>query len=751
MTYIPPHTHDFVIPTPTPEQAAEGLVDTVLATPLDVRRYMQSNYGNVDDTSDSQKAASGPIADAIANAFAGVTKATLNLGNVDNTSDADKPVSSAQAAALALKLTTSTALATVAGQTYSAVAAVPGYRSLSSRLLETYYAKDFGAIGDNNYHPVSEWIIPGVRGRFANLAALQVVYPHVTSTTDAIDWAGIQAALTRGAGQRIELGVGTFILNKTLIMAQNSVLNGSSRNKTIIKRTGDYGDTLQVGGEFPNAAYAYQIRNIWFMHGTTAAGALDAPITQESAHIRAFRSQGSIIEHCWFQRLTAAVIFEGGSWFRFDDNIVQGIWDAANPLAQEGVASVILRKKTGYNTPTSWFATKNQFGGFTVTRDYLYSSTTGGVTVSGGPVGIGSKYGILVEGSEDFLINDNYFGGPSVAHVAILPQAGSYIIDGVTADNFFDGCPQGYHILVDASGLGANGHCFTLNIHNNRCVNAQISMAVLKNSVSNTPSLYNLVMGGNQFKANVGTEVWLEGVCGGLVHDNIMTNYNCKNISPSDDKYVNAVLVNGVSSHVKVKDNLVGGGGNQFSAVGGAGNYCYKSITIDAAVAATCTQSGNENAGATAFPSQQITRSIEPLTDLAQNSGSPSKRFGQSYAGFFRFGSGSPQLSANTANPEGTTTATPGSIQARENATFGSALFIKETGTGNTGWAEVRDITYEVAATSLASIGLSVNTADKRKGKIVWDVTNRRSMRARGPLAADPWDCVDGSVTITPA
>lgn len=651
--------------------------------------------------------------------------------------------------ALALKLTTSTALATAAAQTYNALPAVPGYRSLSDRLLETWYVKDFGAIGDGTYHPVSEWIIPGVRGRFANLAALQVVYPHVTSTTDAIDWAAIQAAFTRGAGQRVELGAGVFFTNKTLLMAPNTVWDGLSRNRSIIKRTGDYGDTVQVGGEYPNAAYAYQIRNIWFQHGTTAPGSLDAPITQESAHIRAFRSQGSIIEHCWFQRLTAPVIFEGGSWFRFDDNIVQGIWDPENPLAQESIADVIFRKKTGYNTPTSWFATKNQFLGLTVTRDYLYSSTTGSVTVSGGPVGVGSKYGVLIEGSEDFVINDNYFGGPSVAHIGILPKTGSYIIDGSVADNFFDGCPQGNHILVDASGLGSGGQCFTLNVHNNRCVNAQISVTVLKNSVSNTPSLYNLVLGGNQFKSNVGTEVWLEGVTGANVHDNIMTHYNSKNISPTDDKYVNGILVNGVSSHVKIKDNLIGGGGNAFQPV--TGNYCYKSITIDAAVSATCTMSGNENTGATAFPNQQITKSAEPTTDLGQNWGSPSKRFGQIYGGFIRYGSGSPQLSSNTANPEGTTTATPGSIQARENATTGSALFVKESGTGNTGWAEVRDITYEVAATSIASIGAAVNTADKRKGKVVWDVTNRREMRARGPLAADLWDCVDGSVTITPA
>jgi hypothetical protein len=34
---------------------------------------------------------------------------------------------------------------------------------------------------------------------------------------------------------------------------------------------------------------------------------------------------------------------------------------------------------------------------------------------------------------------------------------------------------------------------------------------------------------------------------------------------------------------------------------------------------------------------------------------------------------------------------------------------------------------------------------------MVWDTTNRRMMRARGATDVSPWDCVDGSVSVTPA
>lgn len=54
----------------------------------------------------------------------------------------------------------------------------------------------FGAIGDGTTHPVSEWLTGGARDRgFANLAAITAVYPHVTASTDEIDWAAIRQCL----------------------------------------------------------------------------------------------------------------------------------------------------------------------------------------------------------------------------------------------------------------------------------------------------------------------------------------------------------------------------------------------------------------------------------------------------------------------------------------------------------------------------------------------------------------------------
>lgn len=55
-----------------------------------------------------------------------------------------------------------------------------------SQLINYVTPEQFGAIGDGKLHPLSE--------RYNSLAAAKVVYPHVTSLTQTIDWAACQAA-----------------------------------------------------------------------------------------------------------------------------------------------------------------------------------------------------------------------------------------------------------------------------------------------------------------------------------------------------------------------------------------------------------------------------------------------------------------------------------------------------------------------------------------------------------------------------
>lgn len=69
-------------------------------------------------------------------------------------------------------------------------------RTLLEKLRETVSPEDFGAVGDGTDRPVSQWLTGGARDRgYANLAAIQVDFPHVTALTESIDWAAFQAAI----------------------------------------------------------------------------------------------------------------------------------------------------------------------------------------------------------------------------------------------------------------------------------------------------------------------------------------------------------------------------------------------------------------------------------------------------------------------------------------------------------------------------------------------------------------------------
>lgn len=79
----------------------------------------------------------------------------------------------------------------------------------------------WGAVGDNTSRPVSQWFTGGARARgYANLAALQVDYPHVTSSTDEIDWAATQKCINVLAattyGGTVLVPAGQFVCNKSL-------------------------------------------------------------------------------------------------------------------------------------------------------------------------------------------------------------------------------------------------------------------------------------------------------------------------------------------------------------------------------------------------------------------------------------------------------------------------------------------------------------------------------------------------------
>jgi hypothetical protein len=67
-------------------------------------------------------------------------------------------------------------------------------------------------------------------------------------------------------------------------------------------------------------------------------------------------------------------------------------------------------------------------------------------------------------------------------------------------------------------------------------------------------------------------------------------------------------------------------------------------------------------------------------------------------------------------------------------------------------WFPFGNPTYpEDTAANIAAVGNAINTTGKYAGKLVWDTTNNRLMRASNNNAADLWYVIDGSASVTPS
>lgn len=79
---------------------------------------------------------------------------------------------------------------------------------------------EFGANADGTLHPVSEWLTGGAQDRgYADLAAIQVDYPHVSATTESTDFAAIGQCtrLARGSTNGlVYVPAGHYRLNQML-------------------------------------------------------------------------------------------------------------------------------------------------------------------------------------------------------------------------------------------------------------------------------------------------------------------------------------------------------------------------------------------------------------------------------------------------------------------------------------------------------------------------------------------------------
>lgn len=90
------------------------------------------------------------------------------------------------------------------------------------------------AINDGASHPISTFV--GAGKAWADLAAVQTDYPHVTSTAQELAYAAIQSALNTGL--TIEIPDGHYMLSTGLVMDATQAIAGKSRANCILEFSG---------------------------------------------------------------------------------------------------------------------------------------------------------------------------------------------------------------------------------------------------------------------------------------------------------------------------------------------------------------------------------------------------------------------------------------------------------------------------------------------------------------------------------
>lgn len=77
---------------------------------------------------------------------------------------------------------------------------------------------------------------------------------------------------------------------------------------------------------------------------------------------------------------------------------------------------------------------------------------------------------------------------------------------------------------------------------------------------------------------------------------------------------------------------------------------------------------------------------VRPQTDNARDNGTSAQRWRDTFSRQFRPGDGTPIWTSGTGTPEGVVTAPVGSLFTRTDGGAATTLYVKETGSGNTGW-----------------------------------------------------------------
>ena len=558
---------------------------------------------------------------------------------------------------------------------------------------------DMGAIGDGTLHALSE--------RFDSLAAAQVVYPFATALTQSIDWAAAQAYSNTSHGE-FNVHVGTFVINDTLTFSSKKSIVGRGGK---IKASGMTGNMLSFSA------------NDCSVTGIEIDG---SDVSRCALHVDAggFRAEGNYLHN--FSSLTTSTIvveIETSLGASVIGNRIEYVFSAPNGILGDApgasravqinsstpatVGSVISDNRIAQVTGEEGDAIQVLFYDG-VSTPFLSAKTL----VSNNTIVEFSRRGIKIQSNDCSVIGNKLFCANTYTNqsFAINVISASNV---VVADNFVQTVSSCFS-SSGASGLPNQNVSVTGNsfyISGNTLANSfcdwNTGLCVRDNIFTNGTSGFASqntnstdVTNNSFYGGPVGTGQAIQ-LFGGTTGLNVISN------NKSLGNWTRAINFTGIST--VVKDNLSSTLG--INTV--AGN-------TDAIISGNVSGSGVAITGTTTsqvlFDNQRIAGGVHGNAGLGANrvfhssanpsTTNPTKNYAQGdfawytspgsndkLLGWICITSGAPatwrevytQL-FGAGSPEGAVSASVGTIYSRTDGAAGTSVYVKESGTGNTGW-----------------------------------------------------------------
>lgn len=457
-----------------------------------------------------------------------------------------------------------------------------------------------GGLFQSSLTKIAQWIVSTFQGftQSGSNAVARTVQAKLSESVSAMDFgatgngstddtAAIQAALN--ASTIVYFPPGVYVVSATLSAQPNTTLWAYDPDKTIIYRTGNYGDTLVCGSSTVSAG-SFKAHNIWFKHSNFyTAGVNSLPnLVTSGAHIRLWGAQNCDIEGCYFLRLQYSIICHGGSIFNIHKNTFWLTWDPTYTAAQEGIAAVCMDSNNTftYPNPKDLFLTHNEFLGCgSASRSVTLTDGNSNTKTVSMFQNIGPQFNLWVTGCETITATGNYFGDAATNNVFLNPIApNGFVANARFADNLLDGSQQAqFNVQMGSTSANPILHLSIVNNDFNGELSTFRHLAVL--SQGGLASVYDLDVSGNRMNASYGGGGIINGATDFTVKNNSITNYNCLGVTPSsspvDAQWGSALYVAGPDAQNYfglVEGNAIGGGGN---TIGATGNYCWLGIYKD--------------------------------------------------------------------------------------------------------------------------------------------------------------------------